>query len=136
MENYFLEKDIKVFYVLANSFPEGILGAHQKLHKLIPYSNERRYFGISNPDKTGAIIYRAAAEELTVAEAKKIDLETFILKKGNYISIVIKNYQKEIADIGKAFNILLSNSNIDPQGACIEWYLNDTDVKCMVRLIK
>ena len=136
MESYFLENDITVFYVLAHSFPEGVLAAHQKLHELIPYSDKRRYFGISNPDKTGKIIYRAAAEELTNNEADKLKLETFVLKKGNYSSIVIKNYHKEISDIGKAFDILLTNANLDPQGACVEWYLNDTDVQCMVRLTK
>jgi len=135
MENYFLENDITVFYVEADLFPNGILAAHQKLHALIPYSDKRKYFGISNPDKTGTIIYRAAAEELTEGEADKLNLETMILKQGNYCSIVIENYLKDVADIGSAFNILLSNSNIDPQGACVEWYLNDTDVQCMVRLI-
>jgi len=135
MENYFLENDIKVFYVEANSFPDGILAAHQKLHALIPFSDKRKYFGISNPDKTGTISYRAAAEELIEGEADKLNLETLILKQGNYCSIVIKNYLKDVADIGRAFNTLLSNANIDPQGACVEWYLNDRDVQCMVRLI-
>lgn len=136
MGNYFLEKDIEVFYVQADSFPEGVLAAHQQLHRLIPYSDKRRYFGISSPDKTGTIIYKAAAEELTEQEAEKLGLKTFILKSGNYTSIVIKDYQKEITAIGKAFGILLSDPDIDPQGACVEWYLNDTDVQCMVRLIK
>ena len=135
IENYFLKQDITVFYVLADSFPDGVLAAHQKLHALIPYSDKRNYFGISNPDKTGTIIYRAAAEELSTNEASTLTLETFVLKKGNYSSIVIKNYQKEITSIGKAFHILLSNINIDPQGCCVEWYLNDADVQCMVRLI-
>ncbi|WP_018341505.1 hypothetical protein [Cytophaga aurantiaca] len=136
MENYFLEKDIVVFYLVANAFPDGVLAAHQKLHKLIPYSDKRKYFGISNPDNTGTIIYRAAAEELTDGEAIKLKLETLVLKKGTYTSIVIENYQKEISDIGKAFDTLLLNKNIDPHGYCVEWYLNDTDVRCMVRLTK
>ena len=134
MENYFLEKDITVFYVLADSFPDGVLSAHEKLHGLIPYTDKRKYFGISNPDKSGRIIYKAAAEELADGEAKKLGLETVVLKKGNYISIEIKNYQKEITEIGKAFNTLLLSADIDPEGFCVEWYLNDTDVQCMVRL--
>lgn len=136
MDNYFLENDITTFYITATSFPEGVLAAHQKLHALIPYSDKRKYFGISNPDKTGTITYRAAAEELTIDEAAKLNLEIFVLKKGNYTCIVIENYQKEISDIGKAFDILLANPNVDPDGACVEWYLNDTDVQCMVRLTK
>ncbi|MGN6647403.1 MAG: transcriptional regulator [Cytophaga sp.] len=136
MKNYFLEKDIKVFYMQADSFPDGVLAAHQKLHSLIPYSDKRKYFGISNPDKTGKIIYKAAAEELAEHEGEKLGLKTFVLKSGNYISIVIKDYQKQITAIRKAFDVLLSDPAIDPQGSCVEWYLNDTDVQCMVRLVK
>ena len=118
-----------MFYVEANSFPDGVLEAHQKLHTLIPYSENRKYFGISNPDKSGTFICRAAAEELIDKE-----VETLVLKKGNYKSFVIKNYHKEISDIGNAFNTLLSTKNIDPLGYCVEWYLNDNDVQCMARL--
>jgi hypothetical protein len=32
------DNDIKVFYVTATSFPNGILAPHQKLHALIPFS--------------------------------------------------------------------------------------------------
>ena len=37
-----LEKDIKVFYVTATSFPQGIGEAAQKLHSLFPFSAERK----------------------------------------------------------------------------------------------
>ena len=30
MEEYYIDKDIKVFYVTATSFPEGVGGAFQK----------------------------------------------------------------------------------------------------------
>jgi len=136
IEKYVLEEDVHVFYIQADSFPDGALAAHQKLHTLIPYSDQRRYFGISNPDQTGTIIYRAAAEELMPNEAEKLRLETFVLKKGNYTRTLIKNYQKDISEIGKAFGTLLSDPDIDPLGACVEWYVNNTDVQCMVRLIK
>lgn len=136
MENYFLEKDVRVLYVTASSFPEDVLAAHQKLHTLIPYLDTRRYFGISNPDKTGTIIYKAAAEEIAAGEAATHNLETLILKMGNYNSIVIRDYQKQIQEIGRAFTLLLSDKNIDPLGHCVEWYLNNNDVRCMVRLTK
>lgn len=134
MESYFLKEDITVFYIVADSFPDGALAAHQKLHALIPYPDKRRYFGISNPDKSGAISYRAAAEQVTAEESKQLNLKTLVLKRGVYTSTVIKGYQKNIAGIGKAFNTLLSNPDIDPEGYCVEWYLNDEDVQCMVRL--
>jgi hypothetical protein len=80
------------------------------------------------------IIYKAAVEEYSEGEAEKLHLERFILKKGNYISIDIINYMEDIPAIGKAFQELLKDPRIDPNGICAEWYLNEKDVKCMIRL--
>jgi hypothetical protein len=133
METITLDKDIKVFYVTAKSFPDGILEAHQKLHSLVPFTTARKYFGISRPED-GIIVYRAAAEELTPGEAGKFNCDTLVLKKGKYISTTINDYMKDVQSIGRTFKELLSRPDIDPQGYCVEWYFNDKDVKCMVRL--
>jgi hypothetical protein len=133
MENVFFDNDIKVLYVQATSFPEGIMAAHQKLHGVIPFSTERKYLGISRPE-SGVINYKAGAEELKPGEAEQFNLDTLILKKGNYACIDIHNYMTDLQAIGQAFNQLTNLPNIDPQGYCVEWYLSDKDVKCMVRL--
>lgn len=134
METYHLDKAIKILCVPAESFPDGVLAAHQKLHAMIPFSTERKYLGISHGSEQGTIIYKAAAEVLNEAEIAQTGLETFILKKGDYISINIKNYREDIPAIGKAFQELLANPDIDPNGVCVEWYVSDKDVQCMVRL--
>lgn len=136
MENYVLEKDITVFCVTADFYPDAILKAHQKLHAMIPYSKHRRYFGLSRPNEHGVVVYEAAAEELSQQEGKKLGLETIVLKKGNYTSVIVKDYKKNIQEIGLVFSQLLQNKYIDPEGYCVEWYVNDNDVQCMVRLIK
>ena len=135
MPNYYtLEKDLHVFYVTATSFPNGVLAAHQQLHAYVDYDVKRNYFGISAPDKTGTIIYKSAAEELNKGELSKHQLEQFIIKQGNYIYIDIKDFMKDVNSIGKAFHALISNPDIDPQGCCVEWYLTQNNVRCMVRL--
>ena len=63
METITLNNDIKVFYITAKSFPDGVLDAHNKLHALVPFSTDRKYFGISRPEN-GTIYYKAAAEEI------------------------------------------------------------------------
>ncbi|MES2761344.1 MAG: transcriptional regulator [Bacteroidota bacterium] len=134
MQYYNLEKDIDVFCVTATSYPEGVLAAHQKLHGYVSYNQKRNYFGISAPDKTGTIIYRSAAEELEAGEFSKHKLEPFVIKKGKYIYIDIKDFMKDIPSIQIAFDTLLSNPEIDPKGCCVEWYLSESLVRCMVRL--
>ena len=133
METIHQQTDIKVFYVTASSYPEGVLDAHQKLHSIVPFSTERRYFGISRPEN-GPIIYRAATEETKDGEAESYNLETLVLNKGNYISLTVNNYLDDIEGIERAFQSILSHPNLDPNGYCVEWYFTDKDVKCMIRL--
>ena len=52
--------DITAICVSAESFPEGVLAAHKKLHSLVTYSPDRKYFGISYPVGPGEIMYLAA----------------------------------------------------------------------------
>lgn len=132
MKEYFLANDIEVFCVAAKSFPDGVLEAHQKLHSFIPFSTDRKYFGLSRAEKK-IIIYKAAAGELISGELSKHNLEKFVIPKGKYHSIIIQNFMQNIPAIGKAFETILSHRNIDPNGICVEWYVNDKDVQCMVR---
>jgi len=134
METMTLDNDIRAFYVAARSFPDGVLEAHQKLHSLVPLSTDRKYFGVSRPENGGGIAYKAAAEELQEGEAEQLNCPTLVLKKGKYICQAINDYMKNIPAIGSTFQQLLSNPDIDPDGYCLEWYLNDKDLKCMVRL--
>lgn len=133
MKIFTQEKDIKVYCLTAQSFPEGVLEAHQKLHGLVPYNKERKYFGISRPEN-GKIVYRSAAEELTKGELSKHGLEEFVIPKGKYRSVTIKNFMQNIPAIGEAFEELISQPDIDPNGYCIEWYLSEEEVMCMVKL--
>lgn len=133
METTQLNEDIKVMYVTASSFPDGVLAAHQKLHAAIPFSTERKYFGLSRPEG-GAIIYKAAAEELKEGEGENLGFETMIIKKGNYITQTIYDFMKDIPAIGNTFQEMIKHPGIDPEGYCVEWYINQKDVQCMVRL--
>lgn len=132
METFILNEDIKVFTMTAESFPEGILESHQKLHAIVPFSTDRRYFGVSRPENS-VITYKAAAEELE-GEEGKYELDSLIIKKGRYISLVISGYMKDEQAIAKAFEKLLEYPDIDPNGYCVEWYISDDDVRCMIRL--
>lgn len=129
-----LVKDIHVFYITAKSFPDGILEAHQKLHAVVPFSKTRNYFGISRPENEGDIVYKAAAEEKEAEEAKKFGLETMTIRKGNYVFETIKNYTQDPGSIKKTFDRLLKEPGLDPEGYCVEWYINENDMKCMIRL--
>jgi hypothetical protein len=133
MEKFTLDNPIKVLCVTASSFPDGIMAAHNKLHALVPNAGNRRYFGISRPEK-GQIIYKAAAEERNPGEGEQLNCESFVIAGGEYVSVTIIDFMKDVQAIGKAFQQLTSQPDIDPDGYCVEWYVNEKDVKCMVKL--
>jgi hypothetical protein len=101
-----------------------------------PFHYEKKSARISEfPIKTQVVrLYKAAANELKRGEFRRLQLEEFVIVKGAYISITIHNFMDNISKIGVAFNKLIGHPQIDPKGACIEWYLDDLDCKCMVKL--
>ena len=134
MEKYIIEKDIKTFYVAATSFPDGVLKAHQTLHTMLPSTKGRNFFGISFPGENRSIIYRAAVEESYAGEAEKYNCETFIIRKGTYMSQTIKDFMKDVGAVAKTFQQLLAHPQLDQNGYCLEIYPNQTDMICMVKL--
>lgn len=140
MENFKLEKDINLFCVKADSFPDGIMAAHQKLASIAKSLGKRNHFGVSYL-YDNENLYMAAAEIDIDRETMPIDCKLYTLRKGNYISIYISDFAKDILQIGKAFETLLADPRIDEQGCCVECYFpkgtdgtNAKNVRCMVRL--
>ncbi len=133
MKRIKIENDIKVFYIQAKSFPDGVMEAFQKMHSLIEFPPQRRNFGISRPEN-GEIVYKVASEELIKGDLEKNNLKEFIIPHGEYIGIEIKNFRNDLSSIKKAFDKLLDSPDIDKNGYCIEEYKGTDDVFCMVRL--
>jgi len=127
-----LKNDVKLFFVTASSFPAGIKSAWNKLYAILPSVEGRNFFGISQPDKNGIIIYKAAVEESYPGEAEKFGCKTFVCKKGKYLSEMIPNWQKDETLIGKTFHKILADSRIDRNGFCVEMYLGEKEMQCMV----
>ena len=134
MEKYILDKDISVFYVKATSFPLGVGGAFQQLRSLLPEGSERTLYGISNPEGNAGITYRAAAEESFPGEGTEKGCETFLIRKGTYISAFLADWKKKESIVGETFQKLLKYPGIDMKGYCLEIYENDKDVRCLVPL--
>jgi hypothetical protein len=134
METFIFENDIRVFCVTAKSFPDGIMEAFEKLHASVSLGDRGRQFGISRPNPKGQIVYKAALEEINDGDAERFGCEPFVIQKGSYIFLDRLNFMKDLQSIGKAFHELISQPGVDPNGYCLEWYLNQNDVRCMVRL--
>ena len=94
MEYFNLQTDSNAFCITANTFPDGVLEAHQELHSIVGYNSNRIYLGVSYRNTNGCIIYKA------VATRNEHKMEHITLKKGTYRCKKVNN-----------FKILFLNSN-------------------------
>lgn len=130
MQTLELENDIRLYCVKAASFPQGIMAAFGELQRLAP--SPRRHFGISHGSPEG-IVYFAGTDEAT-DELKKTGIP-FTVKKGTYRVVDIPDFMRDPMLVGNTFQQLTALPELDPEGCCVEMYMNDTDVRCMVRVI-
>jgi predicted transcriptional regulator YdeE len=131
METKTIPQDIRVLCVTAASFPAGIMDAFHKVHEMAP--GNRTTYGLSHPDSSGEIMYKAAVNELP-GDAAIEGLEHFVIEKETYLSVTIHNFMQDLPSIGNTFSMLIKQPGLDPNGYCLEWYLNDKDVVCMVKM--
>lgn len=134
MEIFKIENDFTLMYVEAASFPDGIEEAYKKLEAVLTEDEKRKLFGISYGGENGNIVYKAAAEESYPGESEKYQLNSFTVRKGNFISETITNWRNNVSLIGSTFQKMLQQHNIKPDGYCLEIYINETDVQCLVPL--
>ena len=132
MEPYYLYHDIRLCCFTAASFPDGVMDAFKKLHATIPDHEGRRLFGISWPDGKGSMVYKAAVEERDPGEPSRLGAESYVIKGGEYLSLVVHNFMDDIPSIGKAFRKLVDAPGVHPDTIGVEEYLNSEDVRCMV----
>ncbi len=134
MEHLIFEKDVTVYCVKAERFPDGVLKAHQSLHTLTTFDTKRHYYGISFPNKDGIIQYMAAAEELEVGEYSQHSLPIYTLPKGRYVFKDVLNFMETPEKLSEVFKALIALPDIDPNGFCLEWYINQNTCRCLVKL--
>lgn len=128
-------KNQNVLCVKADKFPEGIKDAFDKLYVSLTNPEKRTFYGISYMGENGEIIYKAAADELSEKESEETGFERFTIEKGDYISKRIEDFMNNIPKIGETFNELFKDERIDKvKGYCLEEYVNNKDVICMIKL--
>ena len=130
---FILRNDVEVFSVAATSFPAGVQQAWDKLHNMLPETKGRIFYGISYMNQNKEIIYKAAVAEAFTGEAERYGCEKTIIQKGEYISIPIHDWHKNIHDIGPAFQKLIADPRIDKNSFCVEWYKDDNEMLCMIK---
>jgi hypothetical protein len=133
MQSFYLENDLLLFGIQAESFPAGVQAAWRELHQKHTTISGRKFYGISHGTKEGAILYRACVEESYAGEAENFNCERFLLPKGEYVGETIHNFMQQLPKIGETFQTILARDDYDKTAACVEQYLNESDVVCMIK---
>ncbi|MGL5892625.1 MAG: hypothetical protein ACRC3B_22220 [Bacteroidia bacterium] len=133
MKTWNFENDIALVCAKAASFPDGVMDAFQRLHKVAAPTDGRNYFSVSWLNAEGKIEYMAGATELYAGEIEQRDFVNFTIPAGAYLYIDIHNFMKDIPAIGNAFQQLLALPQTAQDTVCVEWYVNDNLCRCMVK---
>lgn len=134
MEIQILGRDLCVFYKEVKNYPEGVAATFHALENLHPSICERSFFGISYEQKNQFPIYWAAVEENYQGEGARYGCTSFVIRRGTYLTETIPDFMRNITSIPNAFSTLLSDPRRDEKFPCIEWYKNDLEMTCMVKL--
>jgi predicted transcriptional regulator YdeE len=136
MEKYVLENDVKVFGIEVKTFPAGIGEAFDELiRKTGDGAGARNYYGVSSMNNDGKIMYKAVAEERYEGEASKYNYDESTIEKGEYLFEALKDWRNNTACIKDIFYAMMNDDRIDKTKPCIEWYKDDDEMYCMVKMI-
>lgn len=130
-----LVKEIRVFGFEVPAFPQGVKEAFEKLIGMLPAGEGRPCFGLSTMKDNGDILYVAAMEEKEKGEAEKNRCSGYKIEKGNYLSITLTNWMSQLDAIKDSFDVLMQQPGVDPHAWCIEWYKDDNEMMCMVKML-
>lgn len=134
METIYIKEDKRIVCITARSFPSGISDAFYTLENLHPSICERPFYGIVFEQRPGKTIYKAGVEEQYKGEGDSFGCETFVISKGQYLGETIHNYMLRTDHIPNAFQKLLADPRLDSEFPCLEWYKNDKEVICLVKM--
>jgi hypothetical protein len=131
METIRLNEPVNVIGFPVKTFPMGISEAFDKLTEMLGFN--RPYYGLSKMSSAG-VMYIAAALKKSVNEKSTFKLEEYTIPKGEYAVRIIKDWKRNLSAIPHVFGDLLKTEGIDDAVPCVEWYKNDDEMLCMVKL--
>jgi hypothetical protein len=134
MEKYQLKSDITVFGFEVKTFPDGIGEAFDRLVEKVPEGFSRDYYGISFLNSENRMVYLATALEKEDGEAEKYQCDRYTIKKGDYVAETVWDWRKKTDLIKYVFKGLFNSIQGTSTGPCIEWYKDNNEMLCMVKL--
>lgn len=131
---FLVEKDIIVMIEKSSDFGQDIAQTYVRLAEKIEHKEgeKRDCYGIVKKDLSG-MVYYGGFTQISPTEAIDKNIESTIIPAGNYVSILIENWNQKILEIGPTFDQILKSGLVDTMSPCIEFYQTEKDLICMVK---
>jgi hypothetical protein len=134
MKIHTIKEDIRVLCKLVPEFPKGIKEGFDSLIAKFGQAG-RGYYGISYMENN-KIIYKVAVSVSAKDDVAKSDLEPFTITKGDYLAETVTDWMPKTDQIKGIFEGLMKDQRFDDNFPCVEWYKDDKEMMCMVRIKK
>lgn len=134
MEIYEIKNDVSILCVQVKTFPKGIAETFDALVSMLPDGFTRPFYGIGYMDKDGSPVYKAGALEKYDGEARNYNCEHYTLEKGQYLGVSLHEWRAKTDSIKDIFEELSKDSRIDRTKPCVEWYKNEHEMVCMIKM--
>jgi hypothetical protein len=86
-------------------------------------------------DGQGKVIYIAAVEERNNGEPEKNNCRKYSIPKGTYLAQTLRDWMQNTGQIKDVFHAMIDQPNVDLSKPCIEWYKNDDEMVCLMKLL-
>ncbi|RYY57946.1 MAG: hypothetical protein EOO09_00720 [Chitinophagaceae bacterium] len=134
MEIITLSKTLNVFGKQVTSFPDGIQDAYDSLVNKLPGGFEGRpYYGLSYMAE-GKVMYYATALETLDGEAELYGETRFSIPEGSYLAITIMQWHDKTDTVADQFHQISRDPRVEHDTWCVEWYKNDEELVCMMKI--
>ena len=134
MQTFNLREDIDIFGFVVKDFPGGVGKAFDQLMAMVAEDSDRAYYGISYMDERGKVVYIAAVEDRNDGMSERNNCQKFTIHKGMYVAHEILNWMQDTGKIRDTFHEMIDQHGVDLTKPCIEWYKNDNEMVCMMKL--
>jgi hypothetical protein len=80
-------------------------------------------------------VYHKAPQHASDAGLYQGALRILFYLKGEYLMETVYDWYKKTDSLKDVFHILMQHSRVDKTKPCVEWYKNNDEMMCMVKLV-
>lgn len=127
--------DVNLVVSRADSFPEGIEAAWNTLESKLTSLKGRKFYGLTVCEGDG-LAYFAGVEAADDEEVARLGLTTMAIKGGRYAKAKLTDWQNHKDEIGRTFDRLMQDYDMDPNGASVEFYRSQSELHLLIPLAR